>query len=196
MAQAVGLEYIGFRNEQAASYAAGVAGYLTRNPGICLTVSGPGMIHAIAGLANAQVNCWPMILISGANETEQNGMGAFQEAPTLESARLYVKYAARINRVDRIPYFIEEAYRMATYGRPGPVYLEIPADVINAKHDFDITKLVKYQPCPVYLPSTESINKSLDLLMSASKPLVVIGKGAAYAQAEEELKDFMYLSMR
>eukprot|EP01101_Sappina_pedata_P003282 TRINITY_DN1351_c0_g1_i1.p1 TRINITY_DN1351_c0_g1~~TRINITY_DN1351_c0_g1_i1.p1 ORF type:complete len:470 (-),score=154.28 TRINITY_DN1351_c0_g1_i1:411-1796(-) len=190
-AQAVKIEYIGFRNEQAASYAAGIAGYLTQNPGVCLTVSGPGMIHAIAGLANAQVNCWPLIVISGANETDQNGMGAFQEAPTIESARLYTKYAARISNVERIPFFVEKAYRMALYGRPGPVYLELPADVINAKTDFDLSTLVKYQPIPLFIPPTESLTKTLQLLSSAKRPLVVIGKGAAYAQAENELKEFV-----
>ncbi|MCH2409902.1 oxalyl-CoA decarboxylase, partial [Myxococcota bacterium] len=68
-AQKEGIRYFGFRNEQAASYAAGVAGYLSRRPAACLTVSGPGMIHAIAGLSNAWSNCWPMILLGGANDS-------------------------------------------------------------------------------------------------------------------------------
>ena len=78
-AQRAGLPYIGMRNEQAASYAAGAIGYLTGRPGSCIVVTGPGVIHGLAGLANAQQNCWPMLLIGGASETYRNGMGSFQE---------------------------------------------------------------------------------------------------------------------
>ena len=78
-AQKAGLPYIGMRNEQTASYAAGAVGYLTGRPGSCITVTGPGVIHGLAGLANAQQNCWPMLLIGGASETYRNGMGSFQE---------------------------------------------------------------------------------------------------------------------
>ena len=74
-AQKVGLPYIGMRNEQAASYAAGAVGFLTGRPGSCIVVTGPGVIHGLSGLANAQQNCWPMILIGGASETYRNGMG-------------------------------------------------------------------------------------------------------------------------
>jgi 2-hydroxyacyl-CoA lyase 1 len=78
-AQKEGITYVGMRNEQSASYAAQAVGYLTGRPGACLVVSGPGVIHALAGLANAQQNGWPMILIGGASESWRNGMGAFQE---------------------------------------------------------------------------------------------------------------------
>ena len=78
-AQEEGINYIGMRNEQAASYAAQAYGYMTGRPGACITVTGPGVVHGLAGLANAQQNCWPMILIGGASETYRGGMGAFQE---------------------------------------------------------------------------------------------------------------------
>jgi 2-hydroxyacyl-CoA lyase 1 len=97
-AQAAGLTFIGMRNEQAASYAAGAVGYMTRRPGCCLVVSGPGVVHALAGLANAQSNCWPMLLIGGASDIPQDGMGAFQESPQVEFVRPYVKYAAKPQR--------------------------------------------------------------------------------------------------
>ena len=132
-AQQEGIRYLGFRNEQAASYAAGAVGYLTGRPGACLAVSGPGMIHAIAGLANAWSNCWPMILLGGANDSYQNGQGAFQEAPQVEAARPFVKYAARPDRVDRVPYYVEQAVRTSIYGRPGAVYLDLPNDIITRK---------------------------------------------------------------
>jgi len=191
MAQATGINYIGMRNEQAASYAAGAVGYLTQKPGICLAVSGPGMIHCIAGLANAWSNCWPMILIAGANDTDQNGMGAFQEAPQIESARPYVKYAARVHSADRIPFFIEQAYRASIYGRPGPVYLDIPGDVINAETQFNLAHLTKTPSPPIITADSASIREAIKLLSSAKKPLIIIGKGAAYARAEDEVNKFV-----
>ena len=132
-AQKEGIRYFGFRNEQAASYAAGVAGYLTGRPAACLTVSGPGMIHAIAGLSNAWSNCWPMILLGGANDSYQNGQGAFQEAPQIEAARPFVKYAARPDSLARTPDYIEQAVRTSIYGRPGATYLDLPNDIITDK---------------------------------------------------------------
>jgi 2-hydroxyacyl-CoA lyase 1 len=136
-AQKEGITYIGMRNEQSASYAAHAAGYLTGRPQACLTVPGPGVIHAFAGLANARENCWPMIHIGGASPTYQDGMGAFQEERQVELASPYCKYAQGIDRVDRIPYYVEQAVRTSIYGRPGPVYLDMPDDIIGGEADED-----------------------------------------------------------
>ena len=118
-AQEIGIEYIGMRNEQSASYAAQAAGYLTGRPGACLTVSGPGVIHGLAGLANAQQNCWPMIMIGGASPSYQNGMGAFQEERQVQLASPFCKYAHAVEHVHRVPYYVEQAVRHSIYGRPG-----------------------------------------------------------------------------
>lgn len=128
-AQRAGIQYIGMRNEQAASYAAQAAGYLTGRPQGCAVVSGPGVIHAIAGLANAQKNCWPMILIGGASAIFQNGMGAFQEENQVDAVRPFTKYAHAVESPDRIPYYVEQAVRYSIHGRPGAVYLDLPDDV-------------------------------------------------------------------
>ncbi len=191
-AQREGIRYLGFRNEQSASYAAGAVGYLTGRPGACLAVSGPGMVHGIAGLANAWSNCWPMILLGGANDTYQNGQGAFQEAPQLESARPWVKYAARPDRIERLPFYIEQAVRTSIYGRPGAVYLDLPNDVITARAEEDS---IEFKPrCPEpprTLADPEAVGRALELLASAERPLVVVGKGAAYARAEHEVRAFI-----
>ena len=134
-AQREGIAYYGFRNEQAASYAAGAVGYLTGRPGACLCVSGPGMVHGIAGLANAWANCWPMILLGGANDAYQNGQGAFQEAPQVEATRPFTKYSARPDRVERLPFYIEQAVRTSIYGRPGAVYLDLSNDIISVDRE-------------------------------------------------------------
>src|SRR6266850_5919664 len=136
-AQKVGLPYIGMRNEQAASYAAGAVGYLTGKPGACIVVTGPGVIHGLAGLANAQQNCWPMILIGGASETYRGGMGAFQEERQVLIASPFAKFAHAIDTVARIPWYVEMATRNAIYGRPGACYLDFPDDMITGKCDED-----------------------------------------------------------
>ena len=191
-AQKEGIRYLGFRNEQSASYAAGAVGYLTGRPGACLAVSGPGMIHGIAGLANAWSNCWPMILLGGANDEYQDGQGAFQEAPQVESARPYVKYAARVDRIERVPYYIEQAVRTSFYGRPGAVYLDLTNDVISGTTVQDQVEFpAKCADAPRSLAEPESVEKAIELLKGAERPLVVIGKGAAYSRAEEEVRTFI-----
>src|SRR5882724_2301445 len=136
-AQKVGLPYIGMRNEQAASYAAGAVGYLTGRPGSCIVVTGPGVIHGLAGLANAQQNCWPMLLIGGASETYRNGMGAFQEERQVLAATPVSKWAHAIEHVNRIPFYVEMAVRQSIYGRPGATYLDFPDDMITGSCDTD-----------------------------------------------------------
>ena len=191
-AQKIGLKYFGFRNEQAASYAAAATGYLTGRPGVCLAVSGPGMIHGIAGMANAWSNCWPMILIGGANDSYQNGGGAFQEAPQIETARPYAKYAARPDSIERLPYYVEQAVRSSIYGRPGATYLDLPGDVITGTVDEEkVQFLAKCPDAPRPGAPQESIQAALDALKSAERPLVIVGKGAAYARAEDDVREFI-----
>lgn len=191
-AQREGINYIGFRNEQSASYAAGAVGYLTGRPAACLCVSGPGMIHGVAGAANAWSNAWPMVLLGGANDSFQNGQGAFQEAPQIESARPYVKYAARPDRVERLPYYVEQAVRTSIYGRPGATYLDLPNDIITG--ETDESGIDWRTPCPDP-PSSRAepgaIERALETLQGAVRPLVIVGKGAAYARAEQEVRDFI-----
>ena len=193
MAQQAGIKYYGMRHEQSASYSAQAVSYLTGRPGACLVVSGPGMTNAISGLANAQSNCWPFVLLGGASDQQQAGMGAFQEAPQVEAARPFVKYSAKIDKVERIPYFIEQAVRISMYGRPGPVYLDLPGDVIDAKIDEDDAPadLARVADAPRPLADPAAIQAALDTLRQAERPLVIVGKGAAYSRAEQEVLDFV-----
>ncbi|XP_023571550.1 2-hydroxyacyl-CoA lyase 1 isoform X3 [Octodon degus] len=130
-AQELGIRYIGMRNEQAASYAASAVGYLTGRPGVCLVVSGPGLIHALGGMANANMNCWPLIVIGGSSERNQETMGDFQEFPQVEACRLYSKFSARPSSIEAIPSVIEKAVRISIYGRPGACYVDVPADFVT-----------------------------------------------------------------
>jgi 2-hydroxyacyl-CoA lyase 1 len=191
-AQQEGINYIGMRNEQAASYAAQAYGYMTGRPGACLTVTGPGVVHGLAGLANAQQNCWPMILIGGASETYRGGMGAFQEERQVLIASPFCKFAHGIESVQRIPYYVEMATRHAIYGRPGAAYLDMPDDVIKGKCELDKVVQVQRVPEPPRMVAPgENVEAALDLLERAQRPLVLVGKGMAWSRAEGEVRAFI-----
>ncbi len=191
-AQREGLQFYGFRNEQAASYAAGAAGYLTGRPGVCMTVCGPGMVHAIAGLSNAWANCWPMLLLSGAPDSYQREQGAFQEAPQMESARPYVKLSTRPDSLARVPAYLEKCVRTAMYGRPGAVYLDLPNDIITGTTEEAALRWPqRCPPAPKSLADPAAVTAALAALRSAQRPLVVVGKGAAYARAETAVRRFI-----
>ncbi|MGH7153456.1 MAG: thiamine pyrophosphate-binding protein, partial [Acetobacteraceae bacterium] len=191
-AQKAGIRYIGMRNEQSASYAAQAVGYLTGRPGAALVVSGPGVVHGLAGLANAQQNCWPMILIGGASPTYQNGMGAFQEERQVQIASPFCKFAHAIEHVYRIPFYVEMAVRNSIYGRPGATYLDMPDDIILGEIEED-----KIQPAatvaepPRMQALPEDIDKALNTLESAERPLVIVGKGMAWSRAEDDVRAFV-----
>ena len=191
-AQRAGIQYFGFRNEQAASYAAGAVGYLTGRPGACLAVSGPGMVHGIAGLANAQANCWPMLLLGGANDRYQNGQGAFQECPQVEAARPFTKYSAEIDAAHRAPFYVEQAVRTSIYGRPGASYLNLTNDVLTAQVDEADAEFPPRCPDPpTSLADPREVERAVAVLREARNPLVIVGKGAAYARAESEVRRFV-----
>uniref|UniRef100_A0A8C8Z4U4 2-hydroxyacyl-CoA lyase 1 n=1 Tax=Prolemur simus TaxID=1328070 RepID=A0A8C8Z4U4_PROSS len=193
-AQELGIRYIGMRNEQAACYAASAIGYLTGRPGVCLVVSGPGLIHALGGMANANMNCWPLLVIGGSSERNQETMGAFQEFPQVEACRLYSKFSARPASVEAIPSVIEKvqyliAVRSSIYGRPGACYVDIPADFVNLLVNVNS---IKYTECcmspPVSMAETSAVRMAASVIRNAKQPLLIIGKGAAYARAEENIR--------
>jgi 2-hydroxyacyl-CoA lyase 1 len=191
-AQKEGVAYIGMRNEQAASYAARAYGYLTGRPGACIVVTGPGVVHGLAGLADAQQNCWPMILIGGASETYRRGMGAFQEERQVLLAAPLCKFAHAIDSVRRIPYYVAEATRNATYGRPGAAYLDMPDDIITGKcEEKDVVQVQKCPDPPRFQAPPENIEAALNMLERAERPLILVGKGMAWANAESEVRSFI-----
>ncbi len=191
-AQKAGIQYVGMRNEQAASYAAQAAGYLTGRPQAVTVVSGPGVIHAIAGLANAQQNCWPMLLIGGASAVYQNGRGAFQEENQVDAVRMFCKYAHAVESAERIPFYVEQAVRKSLFGRPGASYLDLPDDILTAPVDEEKVEpgMIVGEP-PRTMAPEDSIRGAIDALKSASNPLVIVGKGMAWSRAENEVREFI-----
>ena len=183
---AIGIRFIAFRNEQSASYAAQAYGYLTGRPGVCLVVGGPGVVHAMAGIVNAHVNCWPLLVIAGYIETFQKEMGGFQELDHISLLKPHTKFAAQPPSIDRIPFMLEKGYRSAFYGRPGPTFIDIPANFIraNVKRLLIDPNIGPVPDAPKSMASADMVYEAVIHLKSAKSPLVVIGKGCAYARAE------------
>ncbi len=196
MAQAEGIRVISFRHEQNAGNAAAIAGYLTKQPGICLTVSAPGFLNGLVALANATTNCFPMILVSGSSEREVVDLqqGDYEEMDQLAIAKPLCKAAFRILHAQDIGIGLARAIRAAVSGRPGGVYLDLPAKLFGQVMDAEAGQksLVKViDPAPAQIPAASAVKRALDVLKSAKKPLIILGKGAAYAQADDLIRTFV-----
>ncbi len=196
LAQAKGMRVIAFRHEQHAGYAASIAGYLTQKPGICLTVSAPGFLNGLTALAHATTNCFPMILISGSSEREVVDLqqGDYEEMDQLAVAKTVCKAAFRVLHAEDIGIGVARAIRAACSGRPGGVYLDLPAKLFAqaidaAKGKASLIKVI--DPAPRQIPSLESVDRALALLKGAKKPLIILGKGAAYAQADDDIRSLI-----
>ncbi|MDM0050176.1 oxalyl-CoA decarboxylase [Variovorax sp. J22R115] len=193
MAQAEGIRVISFRHEQHAGNAAAAAGFLTQKPGICLTVSAPGFLNGLTALANATTNCFPMILISGSSEREIVDLqqGDYEEMDQLAIAKPLCKAAYRVLHAQDIGVGIARAIRAAVSGRPGGVYLDLPAKLFAQTMEAAAGKksLIRVvDPAPRQIPATDAVRRALDLLKTAKKPLILLGKGAAYAQADADIR--------
>ena len=187
-----GIRYIGTRHEQAAGYAAQAISYLKGRVGACLVVSGPGMTNAISALGNAWANCWPMLLIGGSSNQALNHLGDFQAAPQVDLAKPFCKWVGQAERIELIPRYIATAVRHSISGRPGPVYLDLPGDVIASsleEDDLAYPARVEAPPAPQVDPA--DIKAALASMKSARQPLAIIGKGAAWAGAEEQVRRFI-----
>ncbi|SFU08414.1 oxalyl-CoA decarboxylase [Sedimentitalea nanhaiensis] len=195
-AQAQGMRVISFRHEQHAGYAASVAGFLTKKPGVCMTVSAPGFMNGLTALANATTNCWPMILISGSSEREivDLAQGDYEEMDQLAMARPFCKAAYRLTYAEDIGIAVARAIRSAVSGRPGGVYLDIPGAMLGqtmdaAKGAQSLVKVI--DPAPRQTPAPGAIARAISVMKEARRPLIVIGKGAAYDQSDDVVRELV-----
>ena len=193
MAQGEGMRVISFRHEQNAGNAAAIAGFITQKPGICLTVSAPGFLNGLTALTNATTNCFPMILISGSSEREIVDLqqGDYEEMDQLAIAKPLCKAAFRVLNAEDIGVGVARAIRAAVSGRPGGVYLDLPAKLFAQTMDATAGKrsLIKVvDPAPRQIPGQDAVKRALELLKGAKRPLIVLGKGAAYAQADADIR--------
>ena len=204
--QKVGMNFYGFRFEQQAGMAAATHGYLTKTPGVLLTVSSLGFMNGLTATANATVNCYPMIQISGASDPQMvdMNMGTYEQLDQLNTARPLVKAAFRCSHAKDIPAAVARAYRAAVSGRPGGVYIDMTTPALAEVMDASEAEKLFFTPvdpaAPV-VPNKASVDKAVELLLSAKKPAILLGKGAAYAQADDKIKELVetykipYLSM-
>lgn len=196
IAQARGIRFIGFRHEQQAGMAAATHGFLTRTPGVLLTVSSLGFLNGLTATTNATVNCYPMIQISGSSVREPIDLeqGTYEGLDQLNIAKPLVKAAYRVNKPEDIPTAVVRAYRAAISGRPGGVYLDVTTPCLGAimnKADADKLFYMPVDLCPPMPPAPEAVKRAVDLIASAKRPAIIIGKGAAYAGVEDKLKTFV-----
>lgn len=199
LAQEIGIKFTGFRFEQQAGMAAQTYGYLTKTPGVLLTVSSLGFLNGLTATINATVNCYPMIQISGSSVREPIDLqqGTYEGLDQLAVARGLVKEAYRVNKAEDIPTAVARAYRAAVSGRPGGVYLDVTtpcmAEVITAEEGEKLLAATfpLVDPAQPVSPSQEAIDRALTLLAGAKRPAFVIGKGAAYAQVEDKVKELV-----
>ncbi len=196
MMQAEGIRVLSFRHEQNAGYAAAIAGFLTKKPGVCLTVSAPGFLNGLTALAHATTNCFPMILVSGSSEREIVDLqqGDYEEMDQLAVAKPLCKAAFRVLHAADIGIAFARAIRAAVSGRPGGVYLDLPAKLFGQVMNAEAGRksLVKViDPAPAQIPAPSAVKRALDVLKSAKRPLIILGKGAAYAQADDAIKNLV-----
>jgi oxalyl-CoA decarboxylase len=196
MAQASGIRVLSFRHEQNAGYAAAIAGFLTKKPGICLTVSAPGFLNGLTALAHATTNCFPMILMSGSSEREIVDLqqGDYEEMDQLAVAKTLCKAAYRVLHAEDIGIGLARAIRAAVSGRPGGVYLDLPAKLFGQVMEAEAGRKSLVQvidPAPAQLPAPSAVERALDVLKGADRPLIILGKGAAYAQADDAIRSLV-----
>ncbi len=196
MAQKEGIRFVGFRHEQQAGMAAATHGYLTKKPGVLLTVSSLGFMNGLTATTNATVNCYPMIQISGSSVREPIDLeqGTYEGLDQLNVAKGLVKAAYRVNKPEDIPTAVVRAYRAAISGRPGGVYLDVTEPCLGAVMDKADADKLFFEPvdlCPSVIPSDESVSRAVEMLASAKRPAILLGKGAAYAQVDDKIKQLI-----
>ena len=193
MRQGQGIRFVGFRHEQQAGMAAATDGFLTKKPGVLMTVSSLGFMNGLTATANATVNCYPMIQISGASDPAMvdMNMGTYEQLDQFNTAKPVVKAAFRCSKAEDIPSAIARAYRAAVSGRPGGVYIDMTTPALGQVMNREDAEKLLYQPVDIYspvAPNQESVDRAVKLLASAKRPAILLGKGAAYAQIDDKIK--------
>lgn len=196
IAQGMGMRFIGMRHEEDAVNAAAAEGFLTGKPAVALTVSAPGFLNGLAAMLEATTNGFPVIMIGGSSTRHVVDMheGEYEGLDQMNYAKAFCKESFRIDKIEDIPLAVARAMHIACSGRPGAVYIDFPDDAVAQTMDKDeaAAKLwTANQPNPAMPPAQASIDEALKLLSEAKNPLMVVGKGAALAQAEDELKEFV-----
>ncbi len=188
----LGMKGIYVRHEQAAAMMAHAYARVTGRPGVCITPSGPGTANALTWLANAWADATPIIAIGGSAPMRATTLDAFQEMDQVAIMKPVVKAAYRVDIASRIPEYISIAFREALDGKRGPVYLDLPGDILNHKVDDEKVMFpTKYRVESRPAGDPAQVERAIALLAGAERPLVITGSGVLWSGAANELRDFI-----
>jgi thiamine pyrophosphate-dependent acetolactate synthase large subunit-like protein len=191
----IGFRSVDVRHEQAAAMAAHSYSRVIGKPGVCFAASGPGATNLITGVGNAFLDAVPVVALGGASALSQAGMGAFQEMDQVGMFKPITKWSERVMDVRRIPEIINKAFRVATSGQPGPVYIDLPGDVLYREVEENTVSFPKMpHAVPRMSGDPDLVKKAIALLKDAKRPVVVTGTGVFWSGAMAELKEFVELS--
>jgi len=189
-----GIRPLDARHEQAAVFMAQAYSRLLNRPAVCMAASGPGVTNLVTGIANALIDCVPIVAIGGSSPVNLYGRQAFQEIDQVGMMRPCVKWAERIYHPKRIPELVHMAFQKAMTGKPGPVYLDLPGDILYQKVDeAEIDWTLSGQSLERARPQGDpaKVAQLIDALAAAERPVVISGGGVLWSQAWDELREFV-----
>ena len=191
----IGFNSVDVRHEQGASMAAHAYSRVLGKPGVCFAASGPGVTNLITGVGNAYLDAVPVVALGGASAISQDGMGAFQEMDQVGMFKPITKMSERVKDARRIPEIINKAFRVATSGQPGPVYVDLPGDVLyRVVEEEEVTFPKRPHQVPRVAGDPALVKEAVALLKAAERPLVITGTGIMWSGAMQELKEFVELT--
>lgn len=186
-----GMRGIDVRHEQAAAMMAHAYSRVLNKPGVCMACSGPGALNFGTGLANALVDCAPVVALGGSSPVNEYGMGAFQEFDQIAAMKPLTKWAERVYETRRIPELIDIAFRQALSGKPGPVYLDLPGDVLfRSIEESEVKWPSSDRPFPCAKPQGDPalVERAVELLAKAQRPVILSGSGVLWSGAADTLR--------
>jgi len=185
-----GIRPIGVRHEQAATFSAAAYGYVRNEVGVCVIAAGPAVTNCVTGAHVAFDNCMPLVILGGSGPQGGRYSGTFQETDNVPMFRGITKMSVQIDSAERIPYFMSMAFRKAKSGRPGPVYLDMPSDILSAMvEEEDVEWPEGYFTGAKPQADPEDVKRAAELLMNAERPAMIIGKGVRWADPGDQLKE-------
>jgi len=186
------LKHILVRHEQAAAHAADGYARASGKVGVCLVTSGPGATNTVTGIATAYMDSIPIVVFTGQVPTAFIGSDAFQEADITGITRPCTKHNFIVRKVEDLARTVKDAFYIAESGRPGPVLVDLPKDVMQAETEYtESAPLKPGSPDTMYVPDVEALNHVLDMIKEAKKPVIMVGGGVILGRASDELRDFV-----
>ena len=186
----LGIRPIGVRHQHAGVLMAIAQNYVSgRIAAVALFSAGPAITNAVTSVLVAKDNCWPIVVLGGRRPLNMRGMGSFQELDAVPIFQSITKWSAVVEKTSEIPHYLNQAFQIAISGRPGPVYLDLPEDVLTAT--VQATEMPPFAPVEAPRFDDEAILRAADLLLGAARPAIIVGKGVRWSEPYAELRRFV-----